>query len=506
MASVLAAEAMKTKVLFIGLDTAERDLLVRWSGSGKLPALRSLRDTGWTATAEVWPGFGPAALWPSLATGRSPATLGCYFDDQLQRGSYASAPFVFPADRAEPLWIPLSRAGKKSCVINVPYVSRAEEFDGVQVVDWGTHDHTNRQVHTWPPDLAAEIRREYGDDPQLGSCGEHAMGRIDDATFRDGLIDRVRKKAACAAGLLDRGGWDLFMVVLDEAHCIGERCWHLHDASHPAHDADLAASLGQPVELVYRAIDDAIAKLVARAGPDTTVIFTSVTGTRTNNSASWLLDDVLLTLEGKRSAGLARTSLLRRAWRAVPSQVRRRLSGRARGLLDTVKSREREHRTSFPLIHNNMSGAIRINVVGREPAGVIRRGAEYDACCDRLSAALRELRDLDTGEPVVDQIVRPRELFSGDNLDDLPDLLVVWAGHAPHLRVGSARLGEIEGIYPGDRSGDHTSHAILLASGPGIPVGSSDQPWSVLGIAPTLANRLGVTLPKAEGAALSLCA
>ena len=58
-----------TKVLFIGLDAAERDLLLDWSDRGILPNLQALRARGVWGDAPAMPGLGSGALWPSFSTG-----------------------------------------------------------------------------------------------------------------------------------------------------------------------------------------------------------------------------------------------------------------------------------------------------------------------------------------------------------------------------------------------------------------------------------------------------
>lgn len=493
---------MKPRIIFIGLDTAERDLLLRWSDEGKLPNLSRLRGSGRTFAGESWPGLAPSALWPSLATGRSPASTGIYFDDQLHPSAYSSGPTLMPVDRAPTIWQALSDAGKRVCVVNVPYVTCVASLNGIQVANWNVHDHTDRRISTWPPAEAMRIIERFGDDPHLGACTELHAGCVDWGRFQESLVERLEKKTDLACELLARERWDLFLMVYDETHCVGEACWHLHDASHPEHDPALVAAIGDPLERIYRVLDTGIGRLLATVDADTTVVLAALTGTQANRTGTWLLDDILLRLEARERTVARGTNLLRRAWRAVPAGLRERVPQRARASIERVKQRERAQRRFFPLLHNHMAGAIRINLAGREPVGLVHPGQEYEALCGHLTASLLALRDLDSGEPVVARVVRPADVMEGDRLGDLPDLFVEWAGTRPHSRVSSPEIGTIERRYPQTRTGDHTTHCLLVAAGPGIEPGRDIQPFAITDVAATTARYLGVSFPQAEGGAI----
>ena len=54
---------------------------------------------------------------------------------------------------------------------------------------------------------------------------------------------------------------------------------------------------------------------------------------------------------------------------------------------------------------------LRVNLVGREPEGLIRPGEEMEAFCDQLTKDLLDIIDLDTGKPVVKSVKRTAELY-----------------------------------------------------------------------------------------------
>jgi predicted AlkP superfamily phosphohydrolase/phosphomutase len=154
----------------------------------------------------------------------------------------------------------------------------------------------------------------------------------------------------------------------------------------------------------------------------------------------------------------------------------------------------------FDVPNNDVYGGIRINLAGREPAGWVRPGADFDAVCSELECELRQLVNLETGRPLVRRVLRTAEHYVGEHLDALPDLLVEWDREAPIRRIHSPRIGTIEGEFRGGRTGDHKPNGLLMAAGPGIPPQRLERPVSVTDVAPTLAARLGVSLTDVDGA------
>ena len=110
-----------------------------------------------------------------------------------------------------------------------------------------------------------------------------------------------------------------------------------------------------------------------------------------------------------------------------------------------------------------------------------------------------ELRNGETGAPVVGRVLRTADLYSGPNLDCLPDLLVEWNRGAPIRSVTSEKTGLVCGVDRQQRSGDHTPEGLFFATGPGFGAGPLAEPVSMLDFAPTITDLLSVSFPGAEG-------
>jgi len=487
-------------VLFIGLDSADPGLLQQWGQAGLLPSLHSLRQRSLRGTAILPAGLGSGAMWVSLFTGVSPARHGRYFGRQPDAGAYRVAAFEPNALKQEPVWLAASRAGKRVAVVDVPVAPLADELKGIQIKDWGCHDPTFAGVRTCPPWLADEVRARHGSDP-VGPCDRPRKGIAAYRQFRNRLLQRIDTKTQLLCHYLQEGGWDLFMAVFGDAHCVAHQCWHLHDAGHPLHDPAYARACGNPVQDVYVALDRAVGRILAAVAEGTTVILFAGSGMGPNYTGNHLLDEALLRLEGVApSRGRQTVQAIKQVYRRVlPDTARSRLGSLGDRVDELSLARDRARRRCYAIPHNDLSGAIRFNVAGREAKGRVRRGAEYDALCASLERDLMALADPDTGQRVVDAVLKTSDLYAGEHLDQLPDLLVVWNRERPITALSSEKTGVIRGTRMSQRTGDHTHRGAFLLAGPGIASGEIAEALRVESLAPTIAALLDIALPNSDG-------
>jgi predicted AlkP superfamily phosphohydrolase/phosphomutase len=164
------------------------------------------------------------------------------------------------------------------------------------------------------------------------------------------------------------------------------------------------------------------------------------------------------------------------------------------------------------LVDNGLAvGGIRLNLRGREPQGLVSPGAEEQALSRQLAQDLEGIRNLDSGRPMIRQVSRTADLYEGEYLSLLPDLLVAWSEEAPigsatvgsgaraTVRLGSDRVGELVGTNRYGRTGDHRSEGLFVAAGAGIGPGRLSRSVSVMDFAPTLAALLDVEVPSPDG-------
>lgn len=506
--------ASPTRILFIGIDSADKDLILRWSREGLLPTFSLLLDQSAWGITTVPVGFYVGAVWPSFATGVSPARHGRYNFSQLRTGTYETYRYNSFDLEGERFWDILSASGQRVAIIDVPLTPPSAPFNGIQITDWGVHKANQSDVfHAYPLGLVSEVKAEFGVNP-IPRCNDITRTPEGFRFFMDAMIARTTSKEQLSAKYLRQGKWDLFLTVFTEPHCVGHQCWHLHDASHALHDRPLADALGDPLLAAYRALDASIGRLITEVDKDTYVFVYSSHGMGPQDGVGSFLERILLRLDqhdaAKRSTP-ARKSLRSSVAKKVRTYSRRPdwLLWRLRKLLQpdlafpvpdfAAVTLHVEDRRYFMLSNNDACGAIRINLVGREPQGKVTRGEPYEQVCQQLTDDLKAIVYADTGEPLVREVLRTSDFYRGPHLSDLPDLIVEWNRRESPHSITSEKIGLLPNSYSGVRTGDHKPEGVVFVSGPGVPSGPMRQPISALDFAPTLARLLDVPLPEAEG-------
>jgi predicted AlkP superfamily phosphohydrolase/phosphomutase len=105
---------------------------------------------------------------------------------------------------------------------------------------------------------------------------------------------------------------------------------------------------------------------------------------------------------------------------------------------------------------------------------------------------LGEIVNLETGQPVVDRVLRCDDLYPGPERAHLPDLFVEWRHGTQVHAVGSGKLPRLEGRYEYVRSGEHRPRGMFVVRGPGIRPGRLADAVACMDWAPTICALLGV--------------
>ncbi len=516
---------MSAKVLILGFDAANRDLLLDWADQGILPHLRDAMKQGLTGFVDSMPGFYVGTTWPSFATCVSPARHSRHYIEQIHPGSYQ----VVRQPKGEgilhePFWAHLSRCGSKVAVLDVPHTKPLSSINGIQVVEWGAHDGDYQEMRASSPEVKQEILALFGPNPAPKSCdGKKTAEEFVD--FRNRLMASAALRAELTKHVIGKSDWDFLVQVWTESHCAGHQCWHFHDQTHPRFDPTLAGVVGDPIRDIYTAIDQAISQVLAVVDQNTTVILLTGHGMGPKFDAQFFLNDILLRLGyakppqeealARQEASLKRhrsiDDMLTSVWQRIPAPLKKLAQPMRRILRQWVEDRRPSRpqvidaaaSRCFTVKNNAVHGGIRINLRGREPQGLVRRGPEFDELCESLAADIMDIKNLETGEPIADRVFRTDSLYAGEYLDYLPDVLIEWNQRSPVVSIGSEKIGKLEGNDPYTRTGDHRKGGMFVALGPHIPVGKLQGSVRITDFGPTVAQLLGATLPPGEGTVIS---
>ena len=478
------------RLLAIGLDAADAPLLLGWAREGRLPVLGRLLRSGAEVRLRSRGDLFPESVWPTISTGRSLGSHGIYNWRVVRHGSY-SLDWVRQAD-GEPIWQMLGRENLSSLLVDIPYAAPLEDDGVTELIGWGQRG--SAIVASWPPDLMEEVRARHGRYPSWAHLHFHRRAVGQRRLLRT-LLRMTGVRTRLVSELMRERPWNFCMVCYSEPHNAGHEFHRYRDPGAWGHERHRARGIEDGLLRVYQAVDAGVGDLIAAAGDPLDVLVFSGMGMRSCTSGERLLERVLVGL-GYQVPATGRPDRVRPlgALRsALPWSIRHflhlRLSQSAREALmarlwvgATDWSRTRAYAEAEP-----EAGLVHLNVRGRDPEGIVEPGPEYEALCDEVANELRSLRELESGEPAVVDVVRP-------GVEALPDLVVRFSQDRLLAAVRHPRLGVVREDVADTPYSKHTGEGFLVAAGPGIRPGATLEA-DLESLAPTILALMGVTVP-----------
>ena len=446
---------MPARLLIIGLDGADPGLLARWCAEGDLPAIQALQSRGQSGDLSTPPGLGDDAVWPCFYTGESVGDHGRYFWQQLppHGGHLKLSRGRLPA--SPPFWLRIS-PDRRVAVLDLPKIPLWRNANGIQLCDWLVHGRDYPRALSDPDDLAKRMIGEFGAAPS-SICDEvvPALDQNEITAVIERLCRSTAMKRDATCRYLAKDDWELMISVFKEAHCASHLFWHLVDPKHPDYRPEAHANLGEPLKAVYQALDRAVGEIVEKTGRETSILLFTPIGMARNITGNHLMEPL--------------AEAINRVHRTTLGPIARAAATAARAIIP----RSRSHRWREPfslcraLPHNEVSGALRLNVIGRDLGGMVEPGCAYHTLCRQLAAELGELRDAETGRSIVEHVLISCEVFAGRALAGLPDLFIVWNRDHPIGNAVLPRYGLLAAapeLHP--RSGNHIAGGRYVVAGP----------------------------------------
>ncbi|MFC6756241.1 alkaline phosphatase family protein [Halomicroarcula sp. GCM10025894] len=223
------------RTLVLGFDALDSQYLELFSDV--TPTLSRLFSAGISAPLDSTVPPWTASAWPSMYTGTDPSHHGVYgfFDyDYPDEGD-----LVTRNDVAAPaLWNYLTEVSAPSVVLNVPVTHPAEPLEGVLVPGYlaGEDDAG------YPRGVREELSAALGEEYRVYSSGESSD---DPATKLAGYLDLIDLRKRAAVELLSNRDWDLAIVQVQKTDAVfhnfdDESAWR---AVYEAADDFAAAAL-----------------------------------------------------------------------------------------------------------------------------------------------------------------------------------------------------------------------------------------------------------------------
>lgn len=480
---------MSAKVLVIGLDGATFDVINPLMDDGCLPNLARLRAEGVTAPLQSTEPPSSAPAWTSCRTGVNPGKHGLF--NFWQHANYE---WIF-MDSSD-LQVPavehiLSRYGKRVCTVNVPLTYPPQPVNGIVIAGLPTPGRESDFIY--PVEVRAELKARVGEYPVDGLPDPGSESLAD-------VFERYREhhlgRRAVAHYLLDSEPWDYFMVVFTLLDKVQHTFWREREQwlkSDPDNSplSEDARYLGTVIDRCYKLMDETVGLLLTKAGDNATVLAISDHGF--GPCRNEVYPNVWL-----RNEGYLRVKLGHKLWARQIRWVCRDGSLIPYPLVEIGPPRRRiawPRTRAFGSLYVE-SRAIRLNLEGREPQGVVRQGREAQRMLQVLADGFLALKMPD-GRPMFKHISRPEEIYDGPFTSQAADLLL--EPNDPSTRVlGKFTVPEVFHPLTEARTstGNHRSVGILYARGHKLDANTLlDQPH-IMDIAPTILQALDIPVPQ----------
>ena len=426
------------KVVVIGLDGVPFSYLDELIRKGEVPNVAKLVTRGSMVRADsVLPALSGVA-WASFMTGKNPGKHGIY--GFLDRSPHSYDTYIPSSTtmRSDTLWELLTRAGKRVVVMNVPMTYPPRQVNGIMVAGFLSPSLEGSTYPSWVAGKLKDMGYIIDIDPWVA--------RESKGKFLEDLRHALKRRAEALFYFLENEKWDFFMMHIMETDRLHHFLWE---------DMERGSQYAQEFIHFYKLIDEILGQVYEKVKDQATLIVMSDHGFCTLKKEvylnHWLAENGWLKFKTASPQTLADIHPDSKAYSLYP-------------------------------------GRIYVNLRGREPSGGVEPGKEYEAVRGQLVRGLLELRDPETGEGIVEKVLKREELYGGPCYHSAPDL-VVTARDSYDLK-GSFDKDVL--THRGAVVGMHTFHdAMLYINGQSIV---QERP-RVVDVMPTILDLMGVSKP-----------
>ncbi|MGD2175365.1 MAG: alkaline phosphatase family protein [Candidatus Brocadiaceae bacterium] len=489
---------MGASLIIIGIDGATFDLMEPWVEAGSLPVIGRLMAEGtYGDLISTYPPL-TAPAWSSFMTGANPGRHGVF--DFLTSDLDSENVVDARALRLPTVWHLLSGVDRRVGVVNVPVTYPPSALNGKVIT--GTLSSSDPDRSAYPVGLIQELEERTGRRWWHRDRRKYAPSRPLD--FLQAMKESNRTITAFAGELLRSEEFDVFMVMLDIVDAASHFFWHFMDPSHPFHE-DRGEDFANGVLSAYRLVDECVGRLLQAAGPGCDALLVSDHGfgpvDGMVNLNNFLMERGYLALKksgvaaGKRllrSAGLTPAHVMRALERfhldSLVMRVPKGLRNRVIGTMGSYREVDWERTLCYSRGHLGQvyfTDRVRRNrVLYRQR----RRAVVED---------LREnLRDPQTGEALVSDVVPRERMYEGPYADRGPDLFLVmrdWRCVAYPLFSSGPEL--VIPCIQENHYANHRMNGIFCACGPSFAGKGRVAESSITDVAPTILYLRDVPIP-----------
>ena len=379
----------------------------------------------------------------------------------------------------------LGKRGLKVGAFNIPLTYPAWPINGVMVAGPITPDL--RVAYTYPAELAEHI------GPMAQHTDPEELKVFDIDRYLDELVWITERHFEYGRKLLiEHGVFDLFWFHLHSLDSVQHRFWQYSQDGLSPNSMEKSKHAGA-IERLYRLADDGVGELLELLGSHSNVIVMSDHGAQARGLTEVRVNVWLQELGQQQvdNPGVAERTVraLRRRINDRWGDAKQASSSGSLNMLD----QQRTGAFFFPLA--DPVGGIVINLIDRQPEGHVSRN-EYEEMRETLIKDLKSWVNTADGRPIVKEIWKREQLYTGRYVENSPDILFavdpryylngeIWGPVFEHS-------GELK---QNTWSGVHAMEGILIAKGPKVSDNSLNDEANLVDIAPTLLHLLDQPVP-----------
>ncbi|AIJ04926.1 type I phosphodiesterase/nucleotide pyrophosphatase 2 [Methanocaldococcus bathoardescens] len=483
------------RVVVIGLDGATWDLIKPWADTGELPTFKKLMENGaWGVLESTIPPI-TCPAWVSMLTGKNPGKLGIYYFRQPNWDTMQMENVKIDWDKYRPLWKILNYHGLVTNIINTPTATpKPNGYKGVYIhcPIMGSSDEEKFAY----PEFVREKIKKIGYERIVTKPPEE----IGEDEYISKVYEITKKKIAIAFDLFQNTKWDLFFFTIFYTDQMKHYFWHYMDPNHPKHKP---SKYQNAILEFYKFIDTKLNDFLDSLTEEDILFLVSDHGHggmyREVNYNIYFNEMGLLKFKGqttkivkhKKLYNLLRKLYSFRLIKVIVENINfmKRLKKEIRIDMENIDWNQ-------TLAYNPTPNAIYINLIGREKYGIVDK-KDYDIVREKVIAILKNLEDPNTNEKVVEKIWKKEEIYSGEYLEIMPDILIEPINETSYINYGFDNLwkGQTFSEPTPLTYSTHTLRGIFLAYGKGIKKGYKIENAKIYDIVPTILHIFGLPIP-----------
>jgi predicted AlkP superfamily phosphohydrolase/phosphomutase len=492
----------QNRIMVIGLDGAEWNVINPLIERGKLPNLKKLIYEG--ASGSLLSSIPPitSTAWASFLTGVNPGKHGVFsYQKKDRENSYFASPLNCLDIKKECLWHILGSHNKKVCFVNVPMSFPPQQINGYMIT--GMMTPSNAEQFTYPDSLKNELSEngiEYKIDLNIGkeinlledpAFIENYFMKDKCTAFLNELYEITEQRYKAVKYLMTSKSWDFFVAVFIGMDRIQHYLWEYLELGLKE-----TSVIAEKIFDYYSYLDQKIGDILLLAGDNTTVIIMSDHGFGRYKGDflvnRWLIEEGLLNLR-------------KQSQRIIPllKSIAEKIGVRKETLAKVMNQKKVDSlRMSIQQIDwgaskafSVLSHGIHINLKGRESLGCVNRGAKYEELREKIIENLYKVKDPITGKRVIKKVYKKEDIYSGPELDRAPDL-VLLSSDVDHYGIYSSRFSNENKFYKNTwKTGDHRQKGILIIKGQGVKNNFLVDNAEIIDILPTILYLFDLPVP-----------